>query len=97
MPQLGEAYEAWAHLKAAAYALDPQLAEGRRAKLQALLDYAACMRSHGVPNFPDPTVDDEGMGFPPLSQSSINPSAPVFKAADRACANPAVAPAKRPR
>jgi hypothetical protein len=72
MPQLGEAYEAWAHLKAAAYALDPQLAEGRRAKLQALLDYAACMRSHGVPNFPDPTVDDEGMGFPPSrSRASI--------------------------
>jgi hypothetical protein len=96
-PQLGAAYEACEHLKAAAYALDPQLAEGRRAKLQLLLDYAACMRSHGVPNFPDPTVDDGGMGFGDLSQSNINPGAPVFMAADRACARPGSPQPKRPR
>jgi hypothetical protein len=41
-----------------------------------------------VPNFPDPTVDAEGMGFPPLGQSNINPSASVYKAAERACARP---------
>jgi hypothetical protein len=93
-PQLDEAYEACDHLKAAAYALDPQLAEGRQAKLQLLLDYAACMRSHGVPNFPDPTVDDHGMGFGDLSESNINQSAPVFKAAERACARPGSPPPK---
>jgi hypothetical protein len=96
-PGLAAASEACENLKRAAYALDAQLAAGRRAKLQALLDYAACMRSHGVPNFPDPTVSDEGMGFDNLAQSSINPGAPVFKAAERACATPLAPPPKRPR
>jgi hypothetical protein len=93
-PGLAAATEACESLKRAAYALDPQLAAGRRAKLQQLLDYAACMRLHGVPNFPDPTVGDGGMGFD-LLQSNINPGAPVFKAAEEACATSATAPPKR--
>jgi hypothetical protein len=94
-PGLVAATEACESLKRAAYALDPQQAAGRGAKLQQLLDYAACMRLHGVPNFPDPTVSDGGMGFDDLSQSNINPGAPVFKAAEEACATSATAPPKR--
>jgi hypothetical protein len=47
------------------------------------LKYAACMRSHGVPKFPDPnagggiTIDGGKLG--------VDPNGPVFKAADQAC------------
>ncbi len=46
------------------------------------LTYADCMRSHGVPNFPD--VDRDGtFTLPP----TINEQAPQFKHASQACAN----------
>lgn len=47
------------------------------------LKYAACMRSHGVPKFPDPNqnggmnIDGDKLGMAPDS--------PVFKSADDAC------------
>jgi hypothetical protein len=41
------------------------------------------MRSHGVPNFPDPTATG---GIPPISASSgINTDSPAFEAAQSAC------------
>src|SRR5262245_44565648 len=43
--------------------------------------FSACMRSHGVPNFPDPT---SGGGL--VINSGINPNSPQFQAAQRACA-----------
>jgi hypothetical protein len=43
--------------------------------------YADCMRSHGVPNFPDPL---DG-GFP-LRTSGINMGSPAFVSAQKACA-----------
>jgi hypothetical protein len=46
------------------------------------LEFAACMRSHGVPNFPDPDHD----GAFALS-SEINQQAPQFQRAMRACMN----------
>ena len=30
---------------------------------QSFLDFSKCMRSHGVPNFPDPTTDSNGPIF----------------------------------
>ena len=46
------------------------------------LKYAACMRSHGVPDFPDPVFKDGGI----QQQVNGDPNAPQFKAADKACA-----------
>lgn len=43
--------------------------------------YARCVRSHGVPNFPDPSP-----GAPPRIPSNINADAPAFKTAQAACA-----------
>ena len=40
---------------------------------------AACMRSHGEPNFPDPNA--QGV----ISSSSIDPSSPQFQQAMQAC------------
>ena len=48
----------------------------------SLVDFAVCMRSHGVPNFPDP-----GGGDVTLVPTGVNPSAPAFKTAWSACSN----------
>lgn len=45
-----------------------------------LLKLARCMRAHGVPNFPDPTPGG-GLVLP----NGIDPSAPAFQSAQRAC------------
>jgi hypothetical protein len=46
------------------------------------LAYSACMRSHGVPKFPDPNSS----GVIPKEQVvAVNPGSPQFEAAQRAC------------
>jgi hypothetical protein len=40
--------------------------------LRGMLPFARCMRSHGVPNFPDPAVDSEGRPIFPLSTHGIS-------------------------
>jgi hypothetical protein len=42
------------------------------------LKYARCMRTHGIPNFPDPTSSG-------LSLSEVDPNSPRFQAAQTAC------------
>jgi hypothetical protein len=46
------------------------------------LKAAACIRSHGVPSFPDPTFSGGGVH---IEHQGLNESSPVFKAAVRAC------------
>jgi hypothetical protein len=46
------------------------------------IKYSDCMRSHGVPNFPDP---GSGGGIQINSSSGINPSSPAFQAAQKSC------------
>jgi hypothetical protein len=46
------------------------------------LKFSACMRSHGVPKFPDPKVSGDGIQ---LRITGIDPSSPTFKAAQQAC------------
>jgi hypothetical protein len=55
------------------------------------LSFARCMRSHGVPNFPDPT---SGGGFDLNNIAGLSSSSPAFEAAQRACKN--LLPVKRP-
>jgi hypothetical protein len=50
-------------------------------KAQAL-KYSACMRSNGVPNFPDPTFSNGGTQ---LKITNIDPESPQFVAAQKAC------------
>jgi hypothetical protein len=50
----------------------------RDGKLEAMVRYAACMRQHGVPKFPDP--DTSG-----TIQALIRRNSPKFKAAERTC------------
>lgn len=46
------------------------------------LKAAACIRSHGVPSFPDPTFSGGGVH---IEHQAIDQSSPVFKAAVQAC------------
>ncbi len=47
---------------------------------QAMVAFAKCMRSNGVPSFPDPNA---GGGF--QIGGGVNPSSPAFKAAQAKC------------
>ncbi len=46
------------------------------------LKAAACIRSHGVPNFPDPTFSGGGVH---IAHQGLNERSPAFKAAVQAC------------
>jgi hypothetical protein len=48
-----------------------------------LVRFAQCMRSHGVPNYPDPNPNG-GLGAA-LAQLGINPNSPQFQAPLRTC------------
>lgn len=59
------------------------LSSGDRAKIQTkFLEFARCMRAHGVPNFPDPTFKN---GQIAIGGAGINPSDPATKKATAAC------------
>jgi hypothetical protein len=63
------------------------------ASASSALRLAQCMRSHGVPNFPDPTVGGGGPGFSvaqspgslSLNLNGLEFGGPVFTAAEQAC------------
>ncbi|HEX4725606.1 MAG TPA: hypothetical protein VH333_24050 [Pseudonocardiaceae bacterium] len=50
-----------------------------------MLAFAACMRSHGLKNFPDPTKSGNNVGIQLGKDSGLDPSSAVFQAAQRAC------------
>jgi hypothetical protein len=43
------------------------------------------MRSHGISDFPDPTVHGNGVSLGVSSKGDLNPSNPAYKAAAAAC------------
>jgi hypothetical protein len=59
--------------------------------LAHLVDYSACMRAHGLHDFPDPTPNPGGQGGSLSVQggpgSDLNPNLPQFQAAAQACKN----------
>jgi hypothetical protein len=57
----------------------------RAANEVAGLLFARCMRSHGVPDFPDPpAASGGGIGFA-FGAGGIDPAAPLFRVAQRRC------------
>jgi hypothetical protein len=58
----------------------PAVSEGQRI---GALAAAACMRNHGLPNFPDPTFNggQQSLNFGP----GLNPESPAFRRAAKAC------------
>ena len=60
----------------------------QQAKVQeSALKFSQCMRTHGVPNFPDPTFSDGGvrMKLKAGGANGIDPESPQFRAAQKAC------------
>jgi hypothetical protein len=53
-----------------------------------LLQYVDCMRTHGVPDYPDPGPDNETK-FP----ADVNPDSPTFENANKVCGKQVNAPA----
>lgn len=51
------------------------------------LAYSRCMRSHGIKDYPDPTVKGNSISLKVggKGSSDLNPSSPAFKSASRAC------------
>jgi hypothetical protein len=61
----------------------PQLSQAERAEAaKAMLAFAACMRGHGLPSFPDP--DAQGI-FPAGGMQGIDPQSPIVQRAFAAC------------
>jgi hypothetical protein len=50
---------------------------------QRFVAFAACMRSHGEPSYPDPQFT--GSGGVKISPGTANPNSPAFKSANAAC------------
>ena len=54
---------------------------------QKMLDFAKCMRDHGV-DFPDPTFNSDGGGLQvQMGGPGIDPESPAFKSANDACSS----------
>lgn len=62
----------------------PRISEEDQAAFQdALIEYAECMREHGIEDFPDPEFT-EGGAFQEIGEG-IDPNSEEFQAADEAC------------
>lgn len=66
----------------------PSPAQQAAAEAQAL-QFSACMRSHGVTNFPDPQFSSGAGGFGVRihvqAGAGLDPGSPIFQAAQKAC------------
>lgn len=61
-------------------------AQDRQAKFAFALKVARCLRAHGYPNFPDPTVSSQGTSES-LRGTGIDESSTQFQAAETGCEN----------
>jgi hypothetical protein len=58
----------------------------QQAKLrQSALAFSACMRHHGLPDFPDPDFSNGGIGIKIRAGGDLDPQSQTFQAAQRAC------------
>jgi hypothetical protein len=58
-----------------------------KSELTLLLEFSACMRAHGLPDFPDPQSGSAG-GY---ATGSLPPVTPQYNAAEKACQSLAIA------
>ena len=61
---------------------------GRPGNSQVGINYGNCMRSHGVPKYPDPSSSNElANGLPKVSLEQLGVSSSQYQAAQSACAH----------
>lgn len=64
----------------------PNVSPQQSAEAQAkALKFSECMRSHGLPKFPDPKFSGDGIQLSINPSMGINPNSPQFQAAQKAC------------
>ncbi len=63
----------------------PMTAAQQRKITAAALKFVACMRAHGLPTFPDPTVNSRGIEL--QIPQGVAPNSAVLKNAQQACRN----------
>ena len=74
-----------------AFAPSQEPSAGQEEELRtSALEFAECMRSHGVPNFPDPEVS--GGGVKMAVPKGVDPESPTFEKANEACRDLMVGP-----
>ncbi|MGH2873179.1 MAG: hypothetical protein ACRDL5_12050 [Solirubrobacteraceae bacterium] len=83
-PAFKSAQKACAHLMPAGPSPQQQQAQGQ-AQRAGLVSFAACVRSHGFPRFPDPTSQGQ-LQLSAVTAAGINVYAPATKAALLTCA-----------
>jgi hypothetical protein len=81
-PQLGRAVQACENDLPKNGPAAPSPAEQAKAREQGL-EFSACMRSHGVPNFPDPPPGSGAIRI--LPGNGVDPQSPQYQAATKAC------------
>lgn len=62
----------------------PSPAQQAKMRQQAL-EFSACMRSHGFPQFPDPTFSNGGIQIRLDKNAGMDPNSPRFQQAQQAC------------
>ena len=68
------------------HGLPPRLQQS----VKELVAYAQCIRSHGVPDFPDPTTGpgtDVTFSLHSSPGSDLDPNSPILQRAEKACRN----------
>jgi hypothetical protein len=80
-PQFRKAQRACRKLQPNSGKLSP---EEQAREQQKALEFARCMRSNGVPKFPDPRFAPNGGTLLRIGKG-VNPDSPQFKAAQKAC------------
>jgi hypothetical protein len=63
----------------------PASAPQQAQQTASALKFARCMRSHGVPNFPDPKVISSSGGSQQVYLPGISLQSPAFQAAAKTC------------
>jgi hypothetical protein len=81
-PLFQRAVAACQHLLPAGKAPSPAAQQRMKA---AALAFAACMRSHGVPNYPDPKFFASGGIAQSSGGKGMDPNSPSFQAARKTC------------
>ena len=63
--------------------------EGSASTQQKMVAYSQCMRSHGLPDFPDPNsqgvIEGKSSSASGGNASDLNPNSPTYQAAQKAC------------
>ena len=65
--------------------IKPMTAAQQQKLTAQALKFVACMRAHGLPTFPDPTVNSQGIEM--QMPSNVAPNSAVLRNAQQACRN----------